>query len=88
VIKKFVALGLGVSIVTGICLTGDEPLAAIPLTDYFPQRSYGAVVRKRQAIVVARPIVSRDPGCGLRRALARAGGAALERECARVARWG
>jgi DNA-binding transcriptional LysR family regulator len=46
VIKKFVALGLGVSIVTGICLTGDEPLAAIPLTDYFPQRSYGAVVHK------------------------------------------
>jgi DNA-binding transcriptional LysR family regulator len=46
VIKKFVALGLGVSIVTSICLTGDEPLAAIPLNDYFPQRSYGAVMPK------------------------------------------
>jgi DNA-binding transcriptional LysR family regulator len=46
VIKKFVALGLGVSIVTSICLTGEEPLASIPLNDYFPQRSYGAVVHK------------------------------------------
>lgn len=46
VIKKFVALGLGVSIVTSICLTGDEPLAAMPLNDYFPQRSYGAVMHK------------------------------------------
>lgn len=44
VIKKYVALGLGVSIVTSICLTGGEPLAAIPLNDYFPQRSYGAVM--------------------------------------------
>jgi DNA-binding transcriptional LysR family regulator len=46
VIKKFVALGLGVSIVTNICLTGEEPLAAIPLNGYFPRRSYGAVVHK------------------------------------------
>jgi len=46
VIKKFVALGLGVSIVTSICLTGDEPLAAIPLNGYFPRRSYGAVMHK------------------------------------------
>ena len=46
VIKKFVELGLGVSIVTSICLKGDEKLAAIPLKDYFPQRSYGVVMRK------------------------------------------
>jgi LysR family cys regulon transcriptional activator len=46
VIKKFVALGLGVSIVTSICLSGDEPLAAIPLGAYFPRRSYGAVMHK------------------------------------------
>ena len=50
VIKKFVALGLGVSIVTSICLTGDEPLAAIPLNDYFPQRSYGAVLHKSRQL--------------------------------------
>lgn len=47
VIKKFVELGLGVSIVTSICLTGSEKLAAIPLRDYFPKRSYGIVMRKR-----------------------------------------
>jgi DNA-binding transcriptional LysR family regulator len=47
VIKKFVELGLGVSIVTSICLTGSEQLAAIPLCDYFPTRSYGVVMRKR-----------------------------------------
>jgi len=46
VIKKFVALGLGVSIVTSICLTGDEPLAVIPLGAYFPRRSYGVVMHK------------------------------------------
>ena len=46
VVKKFVELGLGVSIVTSICLTGTERLAAIPLNEYFPQRSYGAVIRR------------------------------------------
>jgi len=46
VIKKFVELGLGVSIVTSICLTGQERLAAIPLGEYFPHRSYGAVLRR------------------------------------------
>jgi DNA-binding transcriptional LysR family regulator len=46
VIKTYVALGLGVSIVTGICLTGREPLAAIPFGKYFPKRTYGIVLRK------------------------------------------
>lgn len=46
VIKKFVELGLGVSIVTSICLTGNEKLAALPLNQYFPQRSYGVVMRR------------------------------------------
>lgn len=46
VIKKYVELGLGVSIVTSICLTGEEKLATIPLNRYFPQRTYGLVVRK------------------------------------------
>jgi DNA-binding transcriptional LysR family regulator len=47
VIKKFVELGLGVSVVTSICLTGNEKLAVTPLCDYFPTRSYGVVMRKR-----------------------------------------
>jgi LysR family cys regulon transcriptional activator len=48
VIKKFVELGLGVSVVTSICLKEDDKLAAIPLGEYFPQRTYGVVMRRGQ----------------------------------------
>ncbi len=50
VIKKYVGLGLGISIVTDICLTGQEDLCAIPLDKYFPKRSYGVVTRKGKHI--------------------------------------
>src|SRR5262249_6753567 len=46
VIKRYVASGLGVSIVTGICLTGKESLAVIPFNRYFPKRPYGIVLRE------------------------------------------
>lgn len=46
VIKKYVELGMGISIVTDICLTGTEKLVRIPLNQYFPQRGYGLVLRK------------------------------------------
>jgi len=46
VVKKYVELGLGISIVTSICLTGNEKLAAMPLDKYFPKRSYGVVLRR------------------------------------------
>jgi DNA-binding transcriptional LysR family regulator len=48
VIKQYVAMGLGISIVTGICLTEDDKarLAVRNMRRYFPQRSYGVVVRK------------------------------------------
>jgi DNA-binding transcriptional LysR family regulator len=46
VIKKYVELGMGISIVTDICLTGTEKLVHIPLKQYFPQRGYGLVLRK------------------------------------------
>lgn len=48
VIKKYVSLGLGVSIVMSICITEDdkEDLEVIPVRDYFPRRTYGVVVRK------------------------------------------
>ncbi|HET7832974.1 MAG TPA: LysR family transcriptional regulator [Gallionella sp.] len=46
VIKKYVELGMGISIVTDICLTGQEKLVHIPLNQYFPQRGYGLVLRK------------------------------------------
>lgn len=45
-IKKYVELGLGISIVTDVCLTGDENLGTIPLGQYFPKRSYGIVQRR------------------------------------------
>ena len=45
VIKKYVEMGLGISIVTSICLTGNEKIARCSLSDYFPQRSYGLIVR-------------------------------------------
>ncbi|MCU7965617.1 MAG: LysR family transcriptional regulator substrate-binding protein, partial [gamma proteobacterium symbiont of Bathyaustriella thionipta] len=46
IIKKYVELGMGVSIVTDVCLTGDENLIRKPLDEYFPKRSYGLVLRK------------------------------------------
>jgi len=46
IIKKYVELGMGISIVTDICLTGQEKLVRIPLKQYFPQRGYGLVLRK------------------------------------------
>jgi DNA-binding transcriptional LysR family regulator len=48
VIKQYVAMGLGISIVTAICLDDSdrERLAARSLAEYFPDRSYGVVVRK------------------------------------------
>ncbi len=48
VIKQYVAMGLGISIVTGMCIreADMDRLAARNLRAYFPQRSYGIVVRK------------------------------------------
>ncbi len=46
VIKKYVELGLGISIVTDLCLTGQESLISIPMDKYFPKCSYGIVLRR------------------------------------------
>lgn len=48
VIKQYVAMGMGLSIVSSICVTeaDRERLAARSLAEYFPSRSYGVVVRK------------------------------------------
>lgn len=48
VIKQYVAMGLGISIVTGICLTDADAgrLVARNMRAWFPQRSYGVVMRK------------------------------------------
>jgi DNA-binding transcriptional LysR family regulator len=50
VIKKYVEHGLGISIVTSICLEGTEALAAIKLNRYFPKRTYGIVLRKQKPL--------------------------------------
>lgn len=46
IIKKYVELGMGISIVTDVCLTGAERIIRRPLNDFFPSRSYGVVIRK------------------------------------------
>ena len=48
VIKEYVAMGMGISIVTGICITeaDRERLAVRNMKRFFPQRSYGVVMRK------------------------------------------
>lgn len=46
VIKKYVEMGLGISIVTSICLSGEENLGMVSLSRYFPKRTYGLVIRK------------------------------------------
>lgn len=48
VIKQYVAMGMGISIVTSICLTeaDRDRLAARSLARFFPSRSYGVVMRR------------------------------------------
>ncbi|WP_166211438.1 LysR family transcriptional regulator [Cognatiluteimonas telluris] len=52
VIKQYVAMGLGISIVTAICLTELDRtrIAARSLAAYFPSRSYGVVTRKSRRL--------------------------------------
>lgn len=45
-IKKYVELGLGISIIISIGLTGSERLAVIPAAQFFPGRTYGVVQLK------------------------------------------
>ena len=48
VIKEYVAMGMGISVVTGICITAADRsrLAVRNMKQFFPQRSYGVVMRK------------------------------------------
>jgi DNA-binding transcriptional LysR family regulator len=50
VIKKYVELGLGVSIVMSICITGNEDLEVIPCGEHFPKRTYGVVWRRARQL--------------------------------------
>ncbi len=46
VIKKYVELGLGISIVMSHCLSGADHLHAVPVGRWFPKRTYGLVLRQ------------------------------------------
>ena len=46
VIKKYVEEGMGISIVSCLCLNGEEKLSVASLKEYFPNQVYGAVIRK------------------------------------------
>ena len=46
VIKRYVEEGLGISIVTSICLRQSYRLRQVPMKQYFPDRSYGVVQRR------------------------------------------
>jgi len=46
VVKKYVSQEMGISIVSEICLTGEDALAEITMDQYFPSRSYGIITCK------------------------------------------
>jgi DNA-binding transcriptional LysR family regulator len=50
VIKKYVEMGLGISIVMSVCITGDEKLEVFPLDRFFPRKTYGIVMRKGKVL--------------------------------------
>jgi len=50
VIKRYVELGMGISIVMNVCLTGRERLEVISAGKYFPKRVYGIVQLKSRAL--------------------------------------
>jgi DNA-binding transcriptional LysR family regulator len=50
VIKRYVELGMGISIVMNVCLTGRERLEVMPIRKYFPKRVYGIVKLKGRVL--------------------------------------
>lgn len=52
VIKQYVAMGMGISIVPALCLNDTDPsrLVARSMRQWFPQRSYGVIVRRGKAL--------------------------------------
>lgn len=53
VIKRYVELDFGISIVTGICLREEDPLVVRNMSRYFPRRSYGIVRRRGKYLSLA-----------------------------------
>ena len=46
VIKQYVRMGLGISIVMSHCISDGDELHAVPMGRYFPKRTYGVVLKK------------------------------------------
>ena len=58
-IKKYVELGLGISIISSIGITGNEKLEVLPAGEFFPKRTYGVVLLKgRRMSVQAKLLVN------------------------------
>ena len=49
VIKRYVAAGVGVSVVPELCLTERDRLWKIPFDRYFPNRRYGVIMRRNES---------------------------------------
>jgi DNA-binding transcriptional LysR family regulator len=49
-IKKYVEIGLGISIVMSLCITGDENLEVFPVDEFFPSKTYGVVLKKGRTL--------------------------------------
>ena len=50
VIKQYVRMGLGISIVMSHCLGDNDDLHAASVSRYFPRRAYGVVLRKGRTL--------------------------------------
>lgn len=50
VIKKYVEMGMGISIVMSVCLTGEEKLRVINVDEFFPKKAYGIVLSKNKVL--------------------------------------
>jgi len=49
-IKKYVELGMGISIISSVGITNAEKLEVIPAGEFFPKRMYGVVLRKESIL--------------------------------------
>jgi len=67
VIKKYVELDLGISLIISIGICGQEKIEVIPAGEFFPKRTYGIVLRKGRILTpqakrfVTLLLSSRDP---------------------------
>jgi DNA-binding transcriptional LysR family regulator len=50
VIKKYVELNMGISIIISIGITGQEKLEVIPAGEFFPRRTYGVVLLRSKIL--------------------------------------